>query len=201
MMNKCLSVAFILIYRTILLIYSYLFLISLKIRGMHGGIGLRVHFGVSISEWLCCLHMGKNVVLHKGVKILMSRNSNLVMKNRSWVSYYTIIIASTNAKIVIGENTMIGGHCMIVSADHDIRNKMSLRDSGHVIGDIIIGDNCWIGANSVITKGVTIGDGAIIGAGSIVTKDIPPMSIAVGAPARIIGHRELNDETKIKNIF
>lgn len=201
MINKYLSIVSIIIYRTILRLYSYLYLISLKIRGMHGGMGLRVHFGVSISEWLCCLYMGKNVVLHKGVKILMSRNSSLVMKDRSWVSYYTIIIASTNAKIVIGENTMIGGNCMIVSADHNIRNKKSLRDSGHVVGNIIIGDNCWIGANSVITKGVSIGDGTIIGAGSIVTKDIPPMSIAVGAPARVIGYRELAYESENKNII
>ena len=78
---------------------------------------------------------------------------------------------------------------------------MSLRDSGHVVGNIIIGDNCWIGANSVITKGVSIGDGTIIGAGSIVTKDIPPMSIAVGAPARVIGYRELAYESENKNII
>ena len=83
---------------------------------------------------------------------------------------------------------------MIVSADHDIRDNISLRDSGHVVGDIIIGDNCWIGANCVITKGVVIGNGTIIGAGSIVTKDIPPMSIAVGAPAKVISKRVLKDE-------
>lgn len=193
-MNKYLSILFIVIYRAFSIFYSYLFLLSLKLRGMHGGRGLRVHWGVSITEWLCCLYMGKNVVLHRGVKILLSRNSSLIMKDRSWVSYYSIIIASTNAKVIIGENTMIGGNCMIVSADHDIRDNISLRDSGHVVGDIIIGDNCWIGANCVITKGVVIGNGTIIGAGSIVTKDIPPMSIAVGAPAKVISKRVLKDE-------
>lgn len=193
-MNKYLSIISLVINRALSVIYSFLFLLCLKLRGMHGGRGLRVHCGVSISEWLCCLHMGKNVVLHKGVKILMSRNSSLIMKDRSWVSYYSIIIASTNAKVVIGKNTMIGGNCMIVSADHDIRDNISLRDSGHVVGDIIIGDNCWIGANCVITKGVEIGDGAIVGAGSVVTNDIPPMSIAVGAPAKVISRRVLRDE-------
>lgn len=193
-MNKYLSIIFLVISRSLALIYSYFFLLFLKIRGMHGGGGLRVHRGVSISEWLCCLHMGRNVVLHKGVKIWMSRNSSLVLKDRAWVSYYCVIIASTNAKIVIGENTMIGGNCMIVSADHDIRDRLSLRASGHVVGDIIIGNNCWIGANSVITKNVVIGDGSIVGAGSVVTKDIPPMSIAVGAPAKVIGQRIVRDE-------
>ncbi len=193
-MNKYLSIIFLVISRSLALIYSYLFLLSLKIRGMHGGKGLRVHRGVSISEWLCCLWMGRNVVLHKGVKIWMSRNSHLELNDRAWVSYYSIIIASTNAKIVIGKNTMIGGNCMIVAADHDIRDNVSLRDSGHVVGDIIIGDNCWIGANSVITKNVVIGEGSIIGAGSVVTKNIPPMSIAVGTPAKVIGKRILKNE-------
>ena len=68
-----------------------------------------------------------------------------------------------------------------------------MRESGHVGGDIIVGDNCWIGANCVITKGVTIGDGAIIGAGSIVTKDIPAMTIAVGSPAKVVKKRNIKN--------
>jgi len=55
------------------------------------------------------------------------------------------------------------------------------------IGKVKIGDNVFIGANSIILPGVTIGNNAIIGAGSIVTKDIPENSIAVGNPAKIIG--------------
>ena len=61
------------------------------------------------------------------------------------------------------------------------------------VGSISIGNNCWIGANCVITKGVTIEDGAIIGAGSVVTKDIPPLGIAVGAPAKVIKYRVVGD--------
>lgn len=51
---------------------------------------------------------------------------------------------------------------------------------------IVISDNVWIGANSVITSGVTIGKHSIVGAGSIVTKDIPAYSVAVGNPAKVI---------------
>lgn len=60
-------------------------------------------------------------------------------------------------------------------------------------GDIIIGNDVWIGANSTIMSGVKIGDGAIVGATSTVTKDIPPYAIVAGNPAKIIKYR-FNDE-------
>jgi acetyltransferase-like isoleucine patch superfamily enzyme len=52
--------------------------------------------------------------------------------------------------------------------------------------EVIIGDDCWIGANVTLLAGVTIGSGCSIGAGSVVKRDIPPYSIAVGSPARVI---------------
>jgi acetyltransferase-like isoleucine patch superfamily enzyme len=53
-------------------------------------------------------------------------------------------------------------------------------------GPTRIGDNVWCGANVVVTTGVTIGERCVIGANSVVTEDIPPCSIAAGAPARIL---------------
>ena len=61
-------------------------------------------------------------------------------------------------------------------------------------GDIIIGNDVWIGYEAVIMSGVTIGDGAIIGARSVVTKDIPPYTIVGGVPARQI-RRRFSEET------
>ncbi|WP_288736468.1 CatB-related O-acetyltransferase [uncultured Enorma sp.] len=53
----------------------------------------------------------------------------------------------------------------------------------------VIGNDVWIGGNVVILEGVTIGDGAIVGAGSVVTKDLPPYSISVGVPAKVVKYR------------
>jgi acetyltransferase-like isoleucine patch superfamily enzyme len=67
----------------------------------------------------------------------------------------------------------------------------------------IIEDNVWIGANCIIMKGITIGEGSVIGAGSIVTKDIPPYSIAVGVPAKVIKNRQEEfdlDKINLKNM-
>ncbi|MGZ5369955.1 MAG: DapH/DapD/GlmU-related protein, partial [Aeromicrobium sp.] len=59
-------------------------------------------------------------------------------------------------------------------------------------GPTIIGDNCWLGANVVVTSGVTIGERCVIGANAVVKRDIPPHSVAAGNPARVI--RTITDE-------
>jgi acetyltransferase-like isoleucine patch superfamily enzyme len=65
------------------------------------------------------------------------------------------------------------------------------RNSGIEFGkEVIIGDNVWIGGNATILPGTTIGDNCVIGAGSVVTKSIPHNSLAVGNPARVIRETE-----------
>ena len=91
---------------------------------------------------------------------------------------------------------MIAGNCYIVSNDHDINTTLSVRDCGHIIGDVNIGNNVWIGANVVVTKGVHIWECSIIGAGSVVTKDVPPMSIAFGVPCKSVAKRILKGNEK-----
>lgn len=62
---------------------------------------------------------------------------------------------------------------------------------------ITVGSNCWIAGNVTICGGVTIGEGCVIGAGSVVTRDIPPNSLAVGIPCRVI--REITEEDSLEN--
>ena len=70
-----------------------------------------------------------------------------------------------------------------------MNSGVPIKEQGYREADIIIEDDVWIGANSVITSGVHVGKGAIIGAGSVVTKNIPSYAIAAGTPAKVIKQR------------
>lgn len=92
-------------------------------------------------------------------------------------------------RISIGRNCLIAANCQIFDGNghdlsfQDVENRIN---SFGEVKEIIIEDNVWIGANSIILPGVQIGSGTIIGAGSVVTKNIPPMSVACGNPAKIV---------------
>lgn len=73
----------------------------------------------------------------------------------------------------------------IYAATHEV-GVQSRRDGVEYAGPVTIGDDCWIGGNTTIMPNVTIGKGCTIGAGSVVTRDVPPFSVAVGSPARVV---------------
>lgn len=88
-------------------------------------------------------------------------------------------------KVTIGKNAQIAPNVSIYTAGHPIHPDS--RNSGYEYGiPVTIGDNVWIGGNTVIMPGVTIGDNVVIGGGSVVTKNIPNWSMAAGNPCKII---------------
>jgi maltose O-acetyltransferase len=91
-------------------------------------------------------------------------------------------------KVTIGNNVLFAPGVHIYTATHPL--DAIDRRTIEISKPVSIGDDCWIGGNSVICPGVTIGAGCVIGAGSVVTKDIPENSLAVGNPAKVI--RKLN---------
>ena len=84
--------------------------------------------------------------------------------------------------IVIGDGAFIGHNVVLATLDHDMN-----PEKRHLLhpAPIRIGNRVWIGANAVVTKGVTIGDNSIIAAGAVVTHDIPANVVAAGIPARV----------------
>ncbi len=90
----------------------------------------------------------------------------------------------------IGKDVRIAAYVAINSVDHAFSDpSRPIREQGYVCGEVNIEDDVWIGAHVCINRGVTIGRGSVIGAGSLVTKDIPPYSVAIGVPCRVIRKR------------
>lgn len=96
---------------------------------------------------------------------------------------------------VLGDYVMMGPDVLIMTQNHKYdRNDVPMALQGNTEPrPVIIGDDVWIGARSVILPGVKIGNGAVIAACSVVTKDIPSNAIAGGNPARIIRFRTIKD--------
>lgn len=86
--------------------------------------------------------------------------------------------------IVIGSGVYLAPHVRFHASGHHLDDL-----ERHIGAPIAVGDGCWIGTGAILLPGVTIGEGSVIGAGAVVTDDIPPGSIAVGSPARVIRDR------------
>ncbi len=93
--------------------------------------------------------------------------------------------------IEIGNDTMLGPNSIVVSANHlysqldvPIRLQGIEKAKIHIEGDV------WIGANVTVLPGVSIGKGTVVGAGAVVKENLPPYSIAVGVPAKVVGKRK-----------
>jgi len=103
-------------------------------------------------------------------------------------------LLSSSRELIIGDYVMTNNECKFLGSNHIFDDPMfPYISTGTTNSDIQkIGANCWIGAGTIVLGAVTIGHGSIIGAGSIVTKNIPPFSIAVGNPCKVIKRYDFN---------
>jgi acetyltransferase-like isoleucine patch superfamily enzyme len=90
----------------------------------------------------------------------------------------------------IGDGVYTGTHVQIAAVNHVYSDPdRFIKDQGITAVGITIEDDVWLGSNVVVVDGVTIGKGCVVGAGAVVTKSLPPYSVAVGMPARVIKDR------------
>lgn len=89
--------------------------------------------------------------------------------------------------IRIGNNVLTASNVLITDSDHVVEPGVPVTQSTRFITKpVLIEDNCWLGQNVVVLKGVTIGHDSIVGANSVVTKDVPPCCVVAGNPAKVI---------------
>lgn len=132
--------------------------------------------------------IGDNVTIDSGARLHVANKAHLLIGDRVGIGPYNIFNAFDD--LTVGDDTMFAPFVNINCADHGMEMGVPMREQYGTYGPVTIGRDCWLGAMVVVTRGVTIGDGAVIGAGSVVTRDIPPYTIAAGAPCCAIKERE-----------
>ena len=136
------------------------------------------------------LSLGRNSLIETSC-VICTWHGDVILKDRASIGIGSIVMGP----VLIGENSACSQNCFISGQSHlyeDVSKKF-LRQ-GFKTEKVVIGKNVWIGANSVIILGVKIGNNSIIGAGSTIIEDVPPYSVMVGNPAKII--RKYNFQTK-----
>ena len=114
---------------------------------------------------------------------------NIEIGENTYLMKYCELVTGSNSKIVIGANCAIAKNVTIRALTH-AKGMLLKRTSNLAEKDVVIGSNCWIGANAFIKEGVVLGDDCIIGANSVVTKSFPSKSIIGGVPAKLLGINE-----------
>jgi acetyltransferase-like isoleucine patch superfamily enzyme len=131
------------------------------------------------------VHIGRGCLLQDAIYIRAGTNGRITIGDRVAINSFCRLFG--HGSIVIGEDTQIGPGSLITTTGHDYQSDLKEQ-----FRPVTVGKGVWIGANVTILSGVEIGDSAVIGAGSVVTRNIPPRTIAVGVPARVI--RRLDEQ-------
>jgi len=133
--------------------------------------------------------VGQNSVI-EDYAVVNNGMGHVHIGDNTFVGLYDVVIGP----VTIGNSVIIAQHVVISGLNHGYENvHIPIKDQPCNTSEIIIEDECWIGANAVVTAGVRIGKHSVVAAGSIVTKDVPPYSIVGGNPAKLL--KRYNFET------
>lgn len=145
---------------------------------------------------------------HNSVGVNNIFDMNLVNVGRRSYGRIHVVMHNSLNRLLIGSYCSIAGDVVfLLSGEHNVSTISTFpfkvkcfgeKMEGDSKGDIVVGDDVWIGYRATIMSGVTIGQGAIIAAGAVVTKDVPPYAIVAGVPAKVVKYRF--DERIIKRL-
>lgn len=133
--------------------------------------------------------IGDGVVISRNT-IISCKGGSIDIEDNANISANCMLISES--RLSIGRNVLIAGMCYIVAGGNHGIERTDVPIIAQPMaqkGGVIVGENCWLGANVTVLDGVTIGRDSIVGAGAVVTESLPEFCIAVGAPARVIKMR------------
>lgn len=152
--------------------------------------GVNLGFNVQLNTFgnnsrIC---LSKQVILDRGVDLRSLDRGDISIGESTYIGPYTCLAGP--GAIKIGKNCLIASHSGIYANNHNFSDPtLEIVHQGITCKGIAIGNDCWLGTGVKVLDGVTIGNGCVIGAGAVVTKDIPPYSVAVGIPAKVVSQR------------
>lgn len=154
------------------------------------GAGAYVDHGVYLHGGKGGIHIGDGAWVMNGCRLHVFNfrdmaQSGIRLGKRTFLGEGSVMRGQGG--IVVGDHVLFGPRTQVLAVDHVfVDPEKPIMDQGITAQGIVIEDNCWIGAGAIVLDGVTIGRGSCIGAGAVVTKSVPPHSLAVGVPARVI---------------
>lgn len=123
------------------------------------------------------LSIGKMLKIRNGAKVIVRKDGKCVIGHHCFINSNSLLVCHN--RIQIGDYCQISPHVQIYDHDHDFRDREGLKAKKFKCDPVIIGSNVWIGAESVILRGTKIGDNCVIGAGSIIKGNIPSNTVVV----------------------
>ena len=170
--------------------------LMLRFRGAHVGRG--VHFGKDAQLYgLTGINIGDRVNFGRRARVETHRTERgqAQLTIGSGTQIGNDFHAGAALRVLIGRNCMLASGCTILDHDHDFSNPFDPHQAceGVVASPTVIEDSVFLGERVVVLKGVRIGNGCVVGANSVVCGDLPPLTMAAGAPARPV--RRWNEST------
>jgi acetyltransferase-like isoleucine patch superfamily enzyme len=169
-------------------IIAYLISIPARMKGVKFGRNSYIGPGYDLDPQMRGINLGDNVMIGRRAWLdipIKPGNGQIIIGNGTQIGRNAMI--SSIKEIKIGQKCLFSFNVSLMDHDHEFAKDISPLDSGLTEGkEIIIEDNCFIGAHSFILKGVKLGKNCVVGANSVVIDSFPDYSVVAGNPARLI---------------
>jgi len=133
------------------------------------------------------LFIGNGVFIGRNT-ILSCKNGDIHLGERTNIGFNSEIFSASEVRV--GKNNLIAAYCYLIGGTHSMdRTDLPPLDQSRISRGIHLEDNLWLGANVKVMDGVRIGHDSVIGTAAVVVKDVPPYSVAIGIPAKVIRNR------------